>query len=716
MANPNNYLKRLQKGDKVHLFDKSRDKNHTFTVNVAPFKEKNGKLGQLTSLEDKDGQSLLLSYTSLSPQQIDKALSGKFYPVKYAGPVDGMQSAVTPEDITKAAKLGKDFASEKAQAAGAHDYRYQDQGGRKHEIVTKDGKMYEYYMNDPQMSKQFKLTEITRDGKQIYAPEDKTAYYQNDMATSVKNTPVGPAGNATLKDIFENDDRKRDKTINTHKDNTIKQMNRVSIDPILYSFNINKDGDLEYKARQGNETGVIKPQDDATRKAYLAVRSASPTPDKSPNVMITRNGLMLNNKRGKNGYRLMRGPKEVCSKNHPYLRANKYEDPVKPNTLMGYLNPVTPSAQGHLREDLYDKDINIYIDPDSTVTVRGAIPEVSGFYGNFDIGKGVSINHTNLSNIGKEPVKIENQGKQATVIKDSGLFHLKPSKEPISGYINRSSVDHGVVGKNVHLNHADLSYVNIGHSLVENSEIHGGSLENNTKIKDSLIWQKPQSIISNSELNKSRVENIKVADRNLERAFNGLPYSEFDPKGRFDDWDVTNILDSKLNNVSIGHDSDSSVLINNSQLHNFISTNELTADHSNVESRLSRPIVSDNGVLDHNNIKTKDYGFYIGPDESRQLKPDKSYDDKGLYNAHIRAIKPDDPSYRNMRSLKNGRYAEASDNFRTDSTDLGLSMVDGDTASIPRSSMKYYDKTKENTKANNGAHGDGATGEDSPEF
>lgn len=30
--------------------------------------------------------------------------------------------------------------------------------------------------------------------------------------------------------------------------------------------------------------------------------------------------------------------------------------------------------------------------------------------------------------------------------------------------------------------------------------------------------------------------------------------------------------------------------------------------------------------------------------------------------------------------------------------------------------MKYYDKTKENTKANNGAHGDGATGEDSPEF
>lgn len=97
MANPNNYLKRLQKGDKVHLLDKSRDKNHTFTVNVAPFKEKNGKLGQLTSLEDKDGQSLLLSYTSLSPQQIDKALSGQFYPVKYAGPVDGMKSAVTPE-------------------------------------------------------------------------------------------------------------------------------------------------------------------------------------------------------------------------------------------------------------------------------------------------------------------------------------------------------------------------------------------------------------------------------------------------------------------------------------------------------------------------------------------------------------------------------------------------------------------------------------------
>lgn len=482
----------------------------------------------------------------------------------------------------------------------------------------------------------------------------------------------------------------------------------------LYSFNINKDGDLEYKSNQGNKTGVIKPQDDATRKAYLAVRSASPTPDKSPNVMITKNGLMLNSKCGKNGYRLMRGPKEVCSENYPYETATNQQ--IKPDTLMGYLNPVTPSAQGHLRDDLYNKNINIFIDPDSTVTVRGALPEVSGFDGNFDIGKGVTINHSNLSNIGKEPVKIENQDKQATVIKESGLFNLKPSKDPISGYINNSSVDYGVVGKNVHMNHADLSYVNIEHSLVNNSQIHGGSLEKNTKIKDSLIWQTPQSIISNSELNKSRVENVKVADRNLERAFNGLPYSEFDPKGKFDDWDTTYILDSKLNNASIGHDSDSSISINNSQLHNFISTNELTVDHSNIESRLSRPIVSDDGVFDHNNIKTNVYGFYIGQHGRKQLKPNKSYDDKGLYNARIRAIKPDNPSYKNMRNLKNGRYVEASDDFRTDSTELGLAMDNGGTALIPRSSMKYYDETKENTKANNGVHGDGATGEDGPEL
>lgn len=69
-----------------------------------------------------------------------------------------------------------------------------------------------------------------------------------------------------------------------------------------------------------------------------------------------------------------------------------------------------------------------------------------------------------------------------------------------------------------------------------------------------------------------------------------------------------------------------------------------------------------------------------------------------------------------MRGLQNGRYVEASDDFRTDSTDLGLAMDNGGTALIPRSSMKYYDKTKENTKANNGVHGDGATGEDGPEL
>lgn len=505
----------------------------------------------------------------------------------------------------------------------------------------------------------------------------------------------------------------------------------------LYSFNINKDGDLEYKANQGNKTGVIKPQDDATRKAYLAVRNASPTPDKSPNVMITRNGLMLNIKRGKNGYRLIRGPKEVCSDNYPYETATNEQ--IKPDTLMGYLNPVTPSAQGHLRNDLSNKNINIFIDPDSTVTVRGALPEVSGFNGNFDIGKDVSINHSNLSNMDKAPIKIKNQGKQATVIENSDLLNLQPmfnlkvsspeDKYPISGYIYNSSVDHGVVGKNVYMNHADLSYVNLENSLVNNSQIHGGLLENNTKIKDSLIWQKPASMISNSELNQSRVENVEVVDLNLERDFNGLTYSAFDPKGKFDDddWnvptellfgdaDATTILDSKLNNVSIGHDHNSSISINNSQLHNFISTNELTVDHSNIESRLSRPIVSDDGVFDHNNIKTNVYGFYIDQDGSKQLKPNKSYDDKGLYNAHISAIRPDNPSYTNMRGLQNGRYVEASDAFRTDSTELGLAMADGVTALIPRSSMKYYDETKENTKANNGVHGDGATGEDGPEL
>lgn len=62
----------LQAGDKINLYDKSRDKNHVFHV----FEEPDGDRSWY-SIQDKDGEDVLDTGEFLTGDMVDDALHGK---------------------------------------------------------------------------------------------------------------------------------------------------------------------------------------------------------------------------------------------------------------------------------------------------------------------------------------------------------------------------------------------------------------------------------------------------------------------------------------------------------------------------------------------------------------------------------------------------------------------------------------------------------------
>lgn len=136
---------KLAPGDKVNVYDKSRDKNHAFHVYTEPD-------GNNTwySVQDKDG---------------------------LVDPDDPLiKDLAERSDVTDRAE--EDPA---ASAAGAHEYQFTDRTGLKHDLWSDDGKsQYEHAVSDPNIKDHYQLTNIERDGKEIYNAKEAEAERERD--------------------------------------------------------------------------------------------------------------------------------------------------------------------------------------------------------------------------------------------------------------------------------------------------------------------------------------------------------------------------------------------------------------------------------------------------------------------------------------------------------------------------------------------------------
>lgn len=144
----------LQAGDKINLYDKSRDKNHVFHV----FEEPDGDRSWY-SIQDKDGEDVLDTGEFLTGDMVDDALHGK--PIL----VDELDENDPEIDHLMEDSDVKDYAD---FDDGGHAFEYQDVAGRTHNISSDDGEKYYHEVSDPTLEEHYQLTNIERNGKEIY--------------------------------------------------------------------------------------------------------------------------------------------------------------------------------------------------------------------------------------------------------------------------------------------------------------------------------------------------------------------------------------------------------------------------------------------------------------------------------------------------------------------------------------------------------------------
>ena len=124
----------LQAGDKINLYDKSRDKNHVFHE----FEEPDGDRSWY-SIQDKDGEDIFDTGEFLTGDMVDDALHGKAILVDE---LDGNDPEIDHLMEDDDAKDYADFDD------GGHDFEYQDVAGRTHNISSEDGEIYHHEVSD----------------------------------------------------------------------------------------------------------------------------------------------------------------------------------------------------------------------------------------------------------------------------------------------------------------------------------------------------------------------------------------------------------------------------------------------------------------------------------------------------------------------------------------------------------------------------------------
>lgn len=163
---------KLAPGDKVNVYDKSRDKNHAFHVYTEPD-------GNNTwhSVQDKDGEAIFDTGNQLTGDDLADFMNGKVVEIGLVDPDDPLiKDLAERSDVTDLAE--QDLA---ASAAGAHEYQFTDRTGLKHDLWSDDGKsQYEHAVSDPNIKDHYQLTNIERDGKEIYNAKEAEAERERD--------------------------------------------------------------------------------------------------------------------------------------------------------------------------------------------------------------------------------------------------------------------------------------------------------------------------------------------------------------------------------------------------------------------------------------------------------------------------------------------------------------------------------------------------------
>ena len=189
------------------------------------------------------------------------------------------------------------------------------------------------------------------------------------------------------------------------------------------------------------------------------------------------------------------------------------------------------------------------------------------------------------------------------------------------------------LGPNVALHKTEVTNATLENSNLDEAKLDGGTVKDNTKIKNSVIKQDPNSLIQNSNiqrtyLSNSDLQHVKPDNANI---INNAHIANSVLKGKAL-WPLT---------------------LDNSNINYTLGINGLVASNSQIAGRQSRPVIIDNGLSNRNIVKPNHLLFKV----YHELQKGKTMDDAEAIRKNMPAIKPNSNLTKALREFNHGHYS-----------------------------------------------------------
>lgn len=296
--------------------------------------------------------------------------------------------------------------------------------------------------------------------------------------------------------------------------------------------------------------------------------------------------------------------------------------------------------------------VTTYVDPKSEINCDKHIPKQSTFINSkLDTRLLEATGHLANIHAKNSDLKFNNR----SWIDDLQCNNVKMNK-PQQNHITHAKLSNVNLGPNVALHKTEVTNATIENSNLDEAKLDGGTVKDNTKIKNSVVKQDPNSLIKNSDIRRTYLSSsdLKHVSPDNANTINNVHIANSVLKGK-EKWPLT---------------------LDNSNINYTLGINGLIASNSKIAGRQSRPVIIDNALINNNIIKSNHLLFKV----QHELPKGKTIDDAEAVRENMPAIKPNSDLTKALREFNNGHYS----NIANLAKNMQDAFVPGNQLSVPQ--------------------------------
>lgn len=296
--------------------------------------------------------------------------------------------------------------------------------------------------------------------------------------------------------------------------------------------------------------------------------------------------------------------------------------------------------------------VTTYVDPKSEINCDKHIPKQSTFINSkLDTRLLEATGHLANIHAKNSDLKFNNR----SWIDDLQCNNVKMNK-PQQNHITHAKLSNVNLGPNVALHKTEVTNATIENSNLDEAKLDGGTVKDNTKIKNSVVKQDPNSLIKNSDIRRTYLSSsdLKHVSPDNANTINNVHIANSVLKGK-EKWPLT---------------------LDNSNINYTLGINGLIVSNSKIAGRQSRPVIIDNALINNNIIKSNHLLFKV----QHELPKGKTIDDAEAVRENMPAIKPNSDLTKALREFNNGHYS----NIANLAKNMQDAFVPGNQLSVPQ--------------------------------